>query len=182
MPHGARARRRLRCARAPRLCGGCAAPSLTLAAPLRPRSRRAQNAETCYFTRVDGASGAAAVAGGGRGADAALSTLAELEATVAARARETLAPGSKPSWTRRLLEDRALLCSKVREEAGELCATLEGNEGRARAASEAADVLYHATVLLQAQGVGWADVMAVLRQRQGVSGVAEKAARPPKKQ
>jgi phosphoribosyl-ATP pyrophosphohydrolase/phosphoribosyl-AMP cyclohydrolase len=140
-----------------------------------------QNAETCYFTRVDGPEGAAAVAGGGRGADLALSTLAELEATVAARAAEVAAPGAKPSWTRRLLDDKALLCSKVREEAGELCATLEQSEGAERAASEAADLLYHATVLLQAQGVGWGDVMAVLRRRQGVSGVAEKAARPPKK-
>jgi phosphoribosyl-ATP pyrophosphohydrolase/phosphoribosyl-AMP cyclohydrolase len=141
-----------------------------------------QNAETCYFTRVDGENGAAAVARGGRGADAALSTLAELEATVAARATEEVPPGAKPSWTRRLLQDTPLLCSKVREEAGELCATLEGDEGAERAASEAADLLYHATVLLQAQGVRWADVMAVLRRRQGVSGVAEKAARVPKPQ
>lgn len=99
------------------------------------------------------------------------------------RAAEAAAPldaGATPSWTRRLLSDRALLCAKVREEAGELCATLEAHEGGARTASEAADLLYHATVLLAAQGVGWADVMTVLRKRAGVSGVAEKAARPPK--
>jgi len=130
---------------------------------------------------VDGADGAAAVAGGGRGADLALSTLAELEATVRARATEQPAAGAKPSWTRRLLDDPKLLCVKVREEAGELCATLEDGEGPQRAASEAADLLYHATVLLQKQGVGWGDVMAELRRRQGVSGVAEKAARLPKK-
>lgn len=44
-----------------------------------------------------------------------------------------------------------LLCKKVREEAGELCQTLEANEGRERAASEAADLLYHSMVLLNVQ-------------------------------
>ena len=111
----------------------------------------------------------AAAAGGPQGA---LSTLAELEYTVSLRAGDV-----KPSWTRRLLSDPQLLCSKVREEAGELCETLEKQEGKQRAASEAADLLYHATVLLQAQGVGWTDVMAVLRARAGVSGIAEKASR-----
>ena len=117
--------------------------------------------------------------GGGHGADGALSTLQELQATVRARSLEP-ADGASRSWTRRLLSDHALLCSKLREEAGELCETLEKGEGRARCASEAADLLYHATVLLQAQGVGWEDVMAALRARTGVSGVAEKASRPPK--
>ena len=140
---------------------------------------RSQNAETCYFTRLDGPDGAAAQPGGGRGREGALSTLGELEWTVRRRALPPAAE-EKPSWTRRLLSDPALLCAKVREEAGELCSTLERGEGAHRAACEAADVLYHATVLLHAQGVGWADVMAVLRQREGVSGVAEKASRAAK--
>ena len=59
--------------------------------------------------------------------------------------------GGKPSWTARLLGDPDLLCAKVREEAGELCQTLEAGEGRERAASEAADLLYHAMVLLNLQ-------------------------------
>ena len=59
--------------------------------------------------------------------------------------------GSKPSWTQRLLADPALACTKVREEAGELCAALEGAEGPERAASEAADLLYHSLVLLNLQ-------------------------------
>lgn len=74
----------------------------------------------------------------------------------------------------------SILRPQVREEAGELCETLEKAEGAERAASEAADLLYHAAVLLQKQGVSMGEVMAVLRKRQGVSGVAEKAARPPK--
>lgn len=62
-----------------------------------------------------------------------------------------LCAGGKPSWTARLLADPQLLCRKVREEAGELCQTLEADEGRERAASEAADLIYHALVLLNKQ-------------------------------
>eukprot|EP00983_Pelagomonas_calceolata_P121430 1160801-Pelagomonas_calceolata.AAC.4 len=40
---------------------------------------------------------------------------------------------------------------RVREEAGELCQTLEKSEGKERAASEMADLLYHAMVLLNLQ-------------------------------
>lgn len=79
-------------------------------------------------------------------------------------------PGVKPSWTAKLLADPQLLCKKVREEAGELCQTLEADEGKERAASEAADLFYHAMVLLNKQvrpgaggGVGW---------QQGVSAIA----------
>ena len=39
----------------------------------------------------------------------------------------------------------------MREEAGELCQTLEQDEGQERAASEMADLLYHSMVLLKAQ-------------------------------
>ena len=59
--------------------------------------------------------------------------------------------GGKPSWTARLLQNPELLCSKVREEAGELCQTLEQDEGKERAASEMADLLYHSMVLLNLQ-------------------------------
>ena len=63
------------------------------------------------------------------------------------------AAGGKPSWTARLLADEALLCAKVREEAGELARSLEAAEGAKRVASEAADLLYHAMVLLRAADV-----------------------------
>ena len=59
--------------------------------------------------------------------------------------------GVKPSWTARLLQNPQLLCSKVREEAGELCQTWEQQEGKHRAVSEMADLLYHAMVLLNVQ-------------------------------
>ena len=59
--------------------------------------------------------------------------------------------GSKPSWTAKLASNQELLCSKIREEAGELCETLEKQEGQERAASEMADLLYHSMVLLNVQ-------------------------------
>ena len=62
-----------------------------------------------------------------------------------------LAAGSKPSWTAKLAGNSELLCSKIREEAGELCQTLEQQEGQERCASEMADLLYHSMVLLNVQ-------------------------------
>ena len=59
--------------------------------------------------------------------------------------------GDKPSWTARLLQKPDLLCSKIREEASELCQTLEKDEGKQRTAAEMADLLYHSMVLLRAQ-------------------------------
>ncbi|MBY8976689.1 phosphoribosyl-ATP diphosphatase [Rhodobacteraceae bacterium NNCM2] len=43
--------------------------------------------------------------------------------------------------------------------------------------AEAADVLYHLLVMLAARDVTLADVLAELERREGVSGIAEKAAR-----
>ena len=123
----------------------------------------------------------AAVVGGGRhGQEEALTTLYELEETIEKRRTDVVKEGDKPSWTRKLLDNPTLLCEKVREEAGELCESLENDEGKDRAASEMADVLYHSMVLLNLQGVGMEDVLAKLRGRFGTSGVEEKANRPPK--
>lgn len=113
-----------------------------------------------------------------------MTTLLQLEATIQER-REQMGheePGQKPSWTARLLGKPELLCKKVREEADELCQTLEQNEGKERAASEMADLLYHSMVLLNLQGVPMEDVLRELRKRFGTSGIEEKAARKgPKK-
>ncbi|CAG9460077.1 unnamed protein product [Pedinophyceae sp. YPF-701] len=140
------------------------------------------NARTCWFSEAGVDAAASRVVDvGAHDSDAHVprSTLYALEHTIKQRraAMAHAAPGEKPSWTARLLADPELLCKKVREEAGELCETLEKDEGRERAASEAADLLYHAMVLLELQGVGMADVMAVLRSRFGVSGIEEKASR-----
>lgn len=64
-----------------------------------------------------------------------------------------------------------------REEADELCRTLEENEDKGRTASEMADVLYHAMVLLSLRGVKIEEVLQVLRQRFSKSGIEEKNSR-----
>jgi phosphoribosyl-ATP pyrophosphohydrolase len=100
-------------------------------------------------------------------------TLDQLAATIAARR------GADPesSWTAKLLARGPEKCAeKFGEEAIE--AIIEAVRGdRARLTSEAADVLYHLLVMLAARDVPLADVLAELDRREGVSGVAEKAAR-----
>jgi phosphoribosyl-ATP pyrophosphohydrolase len=44
--------------------------------------------------------------------------------------------------------------------------------------AEAADLLYHLLVLLEARGVTLAEVEAALAERVGMSGLEEKASRP----
>ncbi len=70
------------------------------------------------------------------------------------------------SYTARLFGDETLRHKKVGEEAAELViASLRGN--KKEIAHEAADLLYHALVLLKAHGMGLEDVAAVLRSREG---------------
>ncbi|KAK9904306.1 hypothetical protein WJX75_008892 [Coccomyxa subellipsoidea] len=137
-------------------------------------------AASCWFSRV-GLTDEGSVGEVGQHEsrdEAPLSTLLALERTIQQRQAEA-GSGGKSSWTAKLLGDPKLLCKKVREEAGELCQTLEADEGRERAASEAADLLYHSLVLLNVQGVPVSDVLKVLRGRFGVSGIDEKASRRP---
>eukprot|EP00899_Mesostigma_viride_P006565 jgi/Mesvir1/1590/Mv14558-RA.1 len=147
---------------------------------------------TCFFVRAEDAVAAfGSPAGSAEGVTAKqvikslpksrpLMTLQSLEDTIGSRLQEVRAaaanpapavPGKKPSWTARLLSDEKLLCSKIKEEAAELCATLTDKEGSARTASEMADLLYHSMVLMAANGTSMADVLAVLRSRFGVWGV-----------
>ncbi|MEW5983678.1 MAG: phosphoribosyl-ATP diphosphatase [Acidobacteriota bacterium] len=65
------------------------------------------------------------------------------------------------SWTARLLNDGALVREKVTEEAAEMCSA----ETRADVVWEAADLLYHTLVLLEARGVSLEEVEAELRGR-----------------
>jgi phosphoribosyl-ATP pyrophosphohydrolase/phosphoribosyl-AMP cyclohydrolase len=87
--------------------------------------------------------------------------LAELSAIVAERA----ASSDESSYTRRLL-DRGVerIAQKVGEEGVELAlaAVTRDDSG---CAEEAADLLYHLVVLLQARGIGWSQVIDVLRSR-----------------
>lgn len=108
----------------------------------------------------------------------ALTALYSLESTISQRKAEVASPqNGKPSWTKRLLLDDKLLCSKIREEADELCRTHEENEDKSRTASEMADVLYHTMVLLSLKDVKMEEVLQVLRHRFSQSGIEEKKSR-----
>ena len=65
---------------------------------------------------------------------------------------------------------------KIREEAGELCDAL-ASESDARVVNEAADLLFHALVGLAARELEPDAVAEVIRERHGLSGIDEKAAR-----
>eukprot|EP00270_Netrium_digitus_P004963 TRINITY_DN1646_c0_g1_i4.p1 TRINITY_DN1646_c0_g1~~TRINITY_DN1646_c0_g1_i4.p1 ORF type:complete len:388 (-),score=119.10 TRINITY_DN1646_c0_g1_i4:76-1239(-) len=164
-------------------------------------------AETCFFTRAprrEAEDGEGAKEQKGQAADRephgqheVRMTLYALEDTISERHAEVKGaaaaeaasnsaspqdgtlpkPQKKPSWTRKLLENPSLLCSKVREEAGELCEVWEKREGRERAVAEMADVLYHSMVLLNLQGGTMEEVMETLRKRFSQSGLEEKSKR-----
>ena len=52
------------------------------------------------------------------------------------------------------------------------------SESREALIGEAADIVFHLMVLLNAKGVALAEVTGELARRDGISGIAEKAARP----
>lgn len=68
------------------------------------------------------------------------------------------------SYTAQLLSDPPLIGAKVREEAEEV-ARAAGDESDERVAEEAADVLYHLTVLLASRDLALEDAFAVLNER-----------------
>jgi phosphoribosyl-ATP pyrophosphohydrolase/phosphoribosyl-AMP cyclohydrolase len=90
----------------------------------------------------------------------AAEALAALERTVKARR------GADPaqSYTAELLADPARIGAKVEEEAEEVARAASG-ESDERVAEEAADVLYHLTVLLAARGLSLADAFEALNER-----------------
>ena len=87
--------------------------------------------------------------------------LPALERTIADRAA---AGDTGGSYTARLLADPAFAGEKVREEAEEV-ARAAREETEQRVAEEAADVLYHLTVLLRTRGLELADAERVLLDR-----------------
>jgi phosphoribosyl-ATP pyrophosphohydrolase len=97
---------------------------------------------------------------------------------LAARVAERAAASPEESWTARLIaQGPARTAKKFGEEAIEfIIAIAEGKSDEITA--EAADVLYHLLVALQARGVALDAVMAELQRRTAQSGLAEKAARP----
>lgn len=101
-------------------------------------------------------------------------TLARLEATIAAR---RAADDAEASYVARLsARGTTKIAQKLGEEAVEtVIAALA--EDRAALTGEAADLLFHLLLLLADRGVPLAEVLAELDRRDGLSGIAEKAAR-----
>ena len=109
---------------------------------------------------------------------AGLRALDELDRTIAARAAQ---PASV-SYTNQLLAGGiAAMGAKIVEEAAEVVAAAgeTGDSGRDHLIREAGDLLYHLLVLLRFRDCSLADVEAELARRAGVSGLTEKALRPP---
>ena len=86
-------------------------------------------------------------------------TLEELIAII----RQRKESSTKESYTNKLLSDKKLSIEKVKEEIAELIEAVEENKNQVH---EAADVLYHLMVLLEANGIKIEDVMDELKKRQ----------------
>ena len=102
-----------------------------------------------------------------------METLSRLEATIAAR------KGADPasSYVAKLFAKGVPeIARKVGEEAVETAiAALASGKDELR--SEAADLVFHLMVLLEAKGVPLAEVLGELDRREGLSGLEEKASR-----
>ena len=77
--------------------------------------------------------------------------------------RERKNSSSDKSYTNKLLNDKNLSVSKVKEEIGELIESVDKNSNKIH---EAADVIYHLMVYLEANDIKIEDVMSELRKRQ----------------
>ena len=87
-----------------------------------------------------------------------LKTLEDLIATI----RQRKLSSDESSYTAKLLKDKSLSVEKVKEEIGELVAAVENNSNKIH---EAADVLYHLLVYLEANEIKIEDVMQELKRR-----------------
>ena len=77
--------------------------------------------------------------------------------------RERKNSNSEKSYTNKLLNNKKMNVEKVNEEVKELIDAIQKNENQVH---EAADVLYHLMVLLEANGIKIEDVMDELKKRQ----------------
>lgn len=100
-------------------------------------------------------------------------TLNDLEKRVQVRAKES----ADRSYTRKLLDRGVAQCAKKLGEEAVETVIAAINEDRGRLIAEAADLIYHLVVVLQARGITLADVEAELAGRTRQSGLEEKASR-----
>jgi phosphoribosyl-ATP pyrophosphohydrolase len=77
--------------------------------------------------------------------------------------RQRKGSATKESYTNKLLNNKKLSIEKVKEEIAELMDAIEKNSNKVH---EAADVLYHLMVLLEANDIKIENVMDELKKRQ----------------
>ena len=77
------------------------------------------------------------------------------------------------SWTKKLLDDKELMLSKIREEADEVCVAIN-EESDEQVIYESADLLYHTLVGLGYREVSPDRIKQELARRFGISGITEK--------
>ena len=98
----------------------------------------------------------------------AADALSAIDATIDVRARSVGAPDAsgKPSYTRRLLDDRNLRLKKLGEETAELVTACADGDA-SRAVEECADLVFHSLVALHAAGGSLDAVRRTLAARVG---------------
>lgn len=89
------------------------------------------------------------------------------------------ADASQKSWTKKLLNDKELMLSKIREEADEVCVAID-QESDEQVIYESADLLYHTLVGLGYRDISPDRVKQELARRFGISGIEEKESRKNK--
>jgi len=101
-------------------------------------------------------------------------SLDKLFATIASRK----GADASQSYTAKLLAGGIEKCAKKFGEEATEAVIAAIQKDKTELAKESADVLYHLLVLWAASGITPEDVYAVLRAREGQSGLEEKASRP----
>ena len=124
---------------------------LALVEPTGPACHTGER--SCFYRELDG---------DGEPAPPAHEALAALQRTLRSRAAER----PEGSYTVKLLDDPKLIGEKVEEEAEEVVRAAR-EESDERVAEEAADLLYHLSVLLASRDVPQSAVMEVLNGRRG---------------
>lgn len=105
-----------------------------------------------------------------------------MDATILDKLFQTIASrkgaDASTSYTAKLFsKGTGKIAQKVGEEGVE-CVIAALSEGPEALKNESADLLYHLMVLWADQGLTPEDIWAELAKREGISGIAEKAARP----
>ena len=86
------------------------------------------------------------------------------------------ASAEQKSWTKKLLDDKELMLSKIKEEADEVCVAID-RESDAQVIYESADLLYHTLVGMVSRDISPDQVKQEIARRFDMSGIVEKDSR-----